>query len=104
LAGPTDLFEVQADGSVLLAVQVQPGAARSGVAGRHGDALKLRIAAPAERGKANAAVARFLADAIGLRARQVEIVGGTTSRRKRVRLEGADVGRLVEWLDANAPG
>jgi uncharacterized protein (TIGR00251 family) len=52
------------DGDALvLALHVQPGARRTEVAGIHGDALKLRLAAPAMEGKANGALRAFLADA-----------------------------------------
>lgn len=61
-----------------------PGASRSGVAGWLGDALKIRVAAPAERGRANAAAEQTLAAALGVPAESVRIVGGWTSPRKIV--------------------
>jgi uncharacterized protein len=68
----------------LLAVHAQPGAKRSEVAGLHGGALKVRIAAPPAGGRANAALIAFLADALGVPKNSVTVVKGETSRRKAV--------------------
>ncbi len=73
-------------GDVVLTLHVQPGAKRSDFAGKYGDALKLRLAAPAVDGKANAELVRFLADAFGVPQRNVEIVRGESSRAKVVRV------------------
>ncbi len=80
------------DGAALvLALHVQPGASRTGVAGTHGAAgdtrLKLRLAAPPVDGKANAELRRFLAEVFGVPLRQVVLVRGATSRQKSVRIE-----------------
>lgn len=96
-------FEVVAGGDVVLRVYVQAGAARAGVVGRHGDALKLKVAAAPERGKANEALARLLADELSLRPADVQVVGGHTHRHKRVRLRGVDADTLTAWL-ARAEG
>ena len=65
----------------------QPGAARSGWAGKYGaDALRLRLAAPPVEGRANRACVAFLAAALGVPERCVRIVHGETSRRKVVRI------------------
>lgn len=71
-----------------LAIKVVPGASRDGVAGWLGDALKIRVAAPPERGKANAAVERVLADALGVAPESVRVVAGATSARKTVEIAG----------------
>lgn len=68
----------------LLAVHAQPGAKRSEVAGLHGDALKVRVAAPPAEGRANDALIAFLADALGVPRNSVTVVKGATSRRKTV--------------------
>jgi uncharacterized protein len=68
------------------ALHVQPGAKRSELAGMHGEALKVRLAAPPVDGKANAELIRFLADAFGVPQRNVGIVRGATSRTKVVRI------------------
>lgn len=69
---------------VKLNVYVQPGARRTEVTGFHGGALKIRVAAPPVEGKANAELTRFLAEALGVPARQVRIASGASARRKRV--------------------
>ena len=76
-----------------------PGSSRSAVAGWLGDTLKVRVTAPAERGKANAAVEEALAEALGVTRDSVRIVGGTASPRKVVEIAGlseAEVHRRLE--------
>lgn len=73
-----------------------PGAARSGVAGLHDGALRLRVAAPAEGGKANRAAADLAARAFG--ARRGEVVSGQAARRKEVLLAGVTLQAAEERL------
>jgi uncharacterized protein (TIGR00251 family) len=77
---------------LILDLHVQPHASRSEFAGRHGERIKLRLAAPAQEGKANAALIEFLADYFGVPRASVTIISGMRSRRKRVAIEGAE-----EW-------
>jgi uncharacterized protein (TIGR00251 family) len=83
------VYEVT-DGAVVLRVHVSPGAGRSAVTGRHGDAVKVRVAAPPVDGRANAALVEFLAGEFGLKAADVTLVSGATARAKRFRLGGLD--------------
>ena len=76
--------------STRLQLRVAPGAARAQVVGRHGAAWKVRVAAAPEGGKANDAVARLLAETLGLARRDVEIVSGHSGRDKIVALAGID--------------
>jgi hypothetical protein len=69
---------------LILELHVQPGAARSEFAGRHGERIKVRLAARAIDGKANDALVEFLAAHYGVAKRNVRIVAGLKSRRKRV--------------------
>ncbi|MFH5806209.1 DUF167 domain-containing protein [Alienimonas sp. DA493] len=71
-----------------LSVKVVPGASRSAVVGWLGEALKVRVAAPPERGKANAAVLALLAEALDVPERAVALVAGPASPRKTIRVEG----------------
>jgi uncharacterized protein len=85
----SDLYDVSTEG-VVLHVHVQPGAGRSAVVGRHGDALKVRVAAPPVQGRANEATRTLLAEALGLPTDDIELTGGDASRSKRFRLRGLD--------------
>jgi len=101
----SDWLRRDADGW-LLAIHAQPGAKRSEVAGLHGNALKIRVAAPPVEGKANAALVAFLAGALGVPKRSVSVLKGEQSRDKLVRIAdlSADPGALlgVNPLDRNA--
>jgi hypothetical protein len=73
---------------VRLRLRVAPGARRSAVVGRHGDAWKVRVAAPPERGRANDEVLDLLAHSLQLPRPDVRVVAGATSRDKVVELSG----------------
>lgn len=72
------------DGRLLLTLHIQPGAKKTEVCGLHGDALKIRLAAPPVDGKANAALLAFVADRLDLSKSAVSLKSGQTSRRKVV--------------------
>lgn len=82
-----DPFEEVA-GGVRIHVWVQPGTKRTEVVGMHGDAVKLRVTAPPEKGRANEAAAATLADLLGVRPSDVTLVSGTTSRSKTFEVRG----------------
>lgn len=83
---PRPAWLAGARGDWTIRVHVQPGAARSGVAGEHDGCLKLRIAAPPIEGRANDALRAFLAERLGLPRSAVSIERGDASRRKQVRV------------------
>jgi uncharacterized protein (TIGR00251 family) len=89
-----DWLNRAADGSLVLSLHIQPGAKKTEIAGLHGEALKIRLAAPPVDGKANAALIAFLAKTCGVPKSAVEVVSGETSRTKRVRLTGVDVAKV----------
>ena len=91
--------EDQTDAGVVLVLtlHVQPGAKRTEVAGTHGDALKMRLAAPPVDGKANAELLRFLAGAFGVPRHAVTLVRGEMSRQKTVRIEAPRRRPDLEW-------
>jgi len=78
-------------GGVEINIKVVPGASRDRIVGILGDALKIQVAAPPEKGKANKSVCALLAEAVGVHRRDVAVVGGQTSPRKVVRVTGVTV-------------
>ena len=78
----------------ILPVLVVPGAGRNRIYGEHNGRLKLSVVAPAEKGKANREVRRFLSQELGLRQSEVRILSGHTSRCKEVLIERASPGTL----------
>ena len=82
-----------------LAVKVVPGASREGIAGWLGDTLKVRVTAPAEQGKANAAVEALLAEALGIAKDRVRIASGTASPRKIVEIAGLSEDEMRSRLE-----
>ena len=76
---------------ITLTLHVQPGAKRSGIAGLHGEALKLRLAAPPVEGRANEALLKLIAELFGVPLRQVELKQGGQSRHKVVAITGSAI-------------
>lgn len=86
-----------------LSVKVVPRASRDEVVGWRGGVLRVRVSAPPQDGRANAAVIEVLAAALGLRKRAVAIAAGHTSALKRVAIEGL-TRREVEQRLGSATG
>jgi uncharacterized protein len=84
-----------------LRLRVVPGARRSEIVGRHGDAWKVRVTAPPERGAANEALVDLLAGALGVSARDVRLVSGHGSRDKIVELTALGADEAEARLAAN---
>jgi uncharacterized protein len=83
---------------IRVAIRVRPGAARSKVGGAYGDALVVKVSARAVEGKATEAALSALAEALGVRRRDVRLVSGATSRDKIVEVAG-DVAQLTLEID-----
>jgi uncharacterized protein len=104
-----DLFDVEgppspgadapAPPSIVLRLWVQPGAGRSVVTGRRGNALAVRVAPPPLDGRANAAVVELVAELFDVTRVGVELVGGEHNREKRVRVQGVNAERARRVLD-----
>lgn len=80
------------NGAILsLTLHVQPGAKHSEIAGLHGEALKIRLAAPPVEGRANEALLKFIADLFGVPLRNTELKQGRQSRHKVVAVTGSNI-------------
>ena len=82
----------------IVTVRVVPRASRNGVSGAIGDAIKVRITAAPVDGAANAALLKFMAKALGVRSRDIEIISGHSSRTKRVRIRGLEGSQVQSRL------
>lgn len=89
---------IEKDGAVTFRVRAQPRAKRTGVAGDHAGALKLRISAPPVDGKANQECRRFFARLLGVSQGAIEIVAGDSSRDKTIRIHGVSTDRVRQSL------
>jgi uncharacterized protein (TIGR00251 family) len=76
---------------ITLTLHVQPGAKRSEIVGLHGEALKIKLAAPPIEGRANDALLKFIADLFGVPLRNTELMQGGQSRHKVVAITGSCV-------------
>lgn len=85
---------------VKLRIRVVPGAKSTGVLGRYGDAWKVRVTAPPERGRANDAVAALVARCVGVERPAVQVVAGLSSRDKVVELVGVSREEAERRLEA----
>jgi uncharacterized protein len=85
--------------SVRISVYVQPGLRRAtGVVGMHGDAWKIRVAAPPVDNAANAELIEFLASKLNLPKRSVRVAAGGTGRRKIVEISGVSLEAVTAAL------
>lgn len=84
------------DGAVTFDVRVVPRASKSEIVGEHDGALKVRIAAPPVEGAANAELIRLLAKSFGVPRSNVSIVGGESSKKKRIKIDNLSQSRFNE--------
>jgi uncharacterized protein len=88
--------------STRVRLRVSPGANSAHVVGRHGEAWKVRVAAPPEGGRANEAVVRLLAETLSLPRDAVTLVSGHGGRDKIVQLAGLDPTQIERRLSSAA--
>ena len=94
----TALWLRQGERQTTLTLHIQPGAKKTEIVGIHGDALKIRLAAPPVDGKANAALIAFVADRLGLAKSAVSLKSGQTSRRKVLEVTAAPADTVQRLL------
>lgn len=96
----TELIRAHPVGA-LLCVRAVPGASAAKVVGHHGDELRVRVCSPPVDGRANEEIVKVVAAALGLRAREVELVAGHTARSKQLVVAlppSALAERLAPWI------
>jgi len=93
-----DLHIISEDRDVLITVKVVPGSSRTAIAGVLGGLLKVKIAAPPERGRANTMLAALLARRLGVGRQDVEILSGHTGPVKQVRIAGVTADAVRDLL------
>ena len=83
-------------------VKVVPGSSRTGLCGILDGMVKIKVAAPAEKGKANRCLVEFLADKLGVKKSAVKIVAGETKAVKQVQISGMSAEELERKLGAKS--
>jgi uncharacterized protein (TIGR00251 family) len=94
----TPMVRESQDGTVLT-VHIQPKASRTECVGPHGDALKIRVAAPPVDGVANEELIRFLAQSLDVPLSAVRIEAGGSGRRKRMKIMGVTASFVLSRLN-----
>ncbi len=84
--------------SCKLAIKATPNAPRNAIAGWLGDALKVKVHAPALEGRANDELCEFIADTLGLPRRAVTVAQGDKSRQKLLHIDGLTLDEVRDHL------
>lgn len=86
------------DNAVIFTLRVAARASQSALAGELDGALKVKIAAAPVNGAANTELIKFLAKTFGVAKACIEIIGGQTSKTKRIKIEGATTAQIRKLL------
>ncbi len=86
-------------GGTIISVKVVPGSSRDRIVGVLGNCLKVATSAPAEKGKANKAVAAILAKALGIGKKDVTLMSGPTNPRKEFQISGLSAEQVNARLE-----
>jgi len=95
---PASLRVERMAGGCRFPIKVHPAARKNALVAILGGALKLSVTAPPERGKANGAVERFLAEKLGISRERVTVAAGHASRDKTVHVAGMSPEQVLERL------
>jgi uncharacterized protein (TIGR00251 family) len=87
-----------------LDVKVVPGVRRTELVSRYDEGIKVRLAAPAEGGRANRALMDLIADLLGVKSSSVRIVRGLASQKKVVEIDGLEPNEMWARLDQHIRG
>ena len=87
---------LEKDGSITFSVRVVSRASRSEIVGEHDGALKIKLAAPSVDGAANAELIKLLASKFKVSKSDIEIIGGDTSRNKRIKIKNLSESKFRE--------
>jgi len=82
-------FASQAGSDVIINVKIVPGSSKTAIAGLLGDKLKIKVAAPPEKGKANENLIAFLADILSVKKSDITVISGLTNPIKQLRIRSA---------------
>jgi uncharacterized protein (TIGR00251 family) len=85
---------------IVLPVRAQPGAKRNGITGEHVGCLKVSVTQAPEKGKANAAIIKVLADDLSLKRSQISLVSGETASQKKFLVTEISIEELAKRITA----
>lgn len=91
----------QQGNTLILNAHIAPNSSRTEIVGLHGDSLKIKIKAPAQDGKANEELVRFLSEKLNVPKRNIEIVKGHTQKKKFVEIVSCDLKKLAALLESH---
>jgi uncharacterized protein (TIGR00251 family) len=92
-------LQQEKSGTLLLHLRVQPNASISGIAGLHGQRLKIRLQSPPRDGKANQELLRFLSKLLNIPKSSLDLIRGQTSRDKTIRIKDVTLDQLLAVLE-----
>ncbi len=96
---PMGLEISEIDGGVCFCVKIVPGSSRTSIEGLLGGMLKIKVAAPPEKGKANKELTAFLAKRLNLRKNDIEIMAGHTNPVKTLHIKSINAAELAAVID-----
>jgi len=100
---PSSQLNIQEDEhGVTFVAKIVPGSSKTAVAGILDDMIKVKVAAPPEKGKANQCLIAFLAKKLGIKKNAIQIVTGQTNPVKHVQINGISAEALLTQLDLHA--
>ncbi len=82
------------DSGIIIPVKVQPNASKERIVGEYNGQLKIAVTAPPEKGKANKAIIKLLAEKLNIRVSSIKVIAGETSREKKIFIEGLKASSL----------